>query len=77
MPSGTSLTWWGWGAGFLLPGVPPQGKAAVGAKEGKLGCISSSHPHTGQQLHPWCFLSALNLSGEPQDGAQGRWVSGR
>ena len=64
------------GQASCCPARLPRGKQLLVQKEGKRGWVSSSHPLTGQQLHPWCFLSTLNLSGEPPDDAQGRRVSG-
>lgn len=76
MPSGASLTWYVGGQASCCPARLPRGKQLLVQKEGKRGWVSSSHPLTGQQLHPWCFLSTLNLSEEPPDDAQGRRVSG-
>lgn len=71
MPFGTPPTWCGGGQASCCRAPLPRGKQLLVQKEGKLGWVSCSHPLTGQQLHPRGFLSTLNLSEEPQDGARG------
>lgn len=71
MLSGTSLTWCVGGAGFLLPGATPQGKAALGAKGGETRLGQFQSP-TYRSTTPSLVFPQYP---EPQRGATG-WCPG-